>query len=272
MQQHPGFKTTLASQSSTGAALSTHDSKSRFIFLVSKLPRLELDEIPSRWLSTKDFAHELLATYRARKGWWRYWFSVYDFSHCDFAAVRVLPGRLDSNAMLIISIQFERYRRNGYAYRGYGLPDAKNSEYWYMETSSRPPISEEEFKDLYQYAYRQSKPGWTALELPFNIDDGLPSDSVHRIPQRFLNFNKKLHTREWFWGILVRERRSAAMTALYIIVMMSPSLAFCVLYLLGIVEGDVQNATTPLVVSMTALGLFLASMIKERDKNEDQHR
>jgi len=102
----------------------------------------------------------------------------------------------------------------------------------------------------------------TTREDDEDYDGDVPTDSVDRIPQRYLDLGKSLNKREDILGIYMRERRSALMTALYTILSVSPFLAFCVLYLLGFVQADVQNATTPLAISITALGLFLGSIIR----------
>ncbi|KAI0865905.1 hypothetical protein F4860DRAFT_460710 [Xylaria cubensis] len=216
----------------------------RFIFLVTQFGRYTLDELPSLHLDTVDFGSELRSAYLRRKGFWSSWLSPYGFSHCDFA-------------------KFEKYRRNAYAHRGYDLPDLRLRQYFYSPTPWEPPISPEEFKDIFQYVSRRQQPRWAVLPLHNTDDDDLATDTVSRIPQRFWNFNKRANQRENFWGIYVRERRSALMMGLYIVLSLAPFIGFCFLYSFGIITGDVQNATTPLALSLTALGLFFGSMIKQ---------
>ncbi|KAM7213651.1 hypothetical protein V8F06_010972 [Rhypophila decipiens] len=243
--------------------------QARFLFMVGKYGRYRLDELLSLHLNTEEFAHHLRSTYLTRKGLWKRWLSMYGFSHCNFG-------------------KFQRYRRNGYSHKGYGLPERAKKEYYYTPTSWEPPISPEEFKHLYQHAASRHS-GWvrrilnswsskTAGLLPTahqqqheprpdpddeDYDGDIPTDSVDRIPQRYWNINKTLNVREDFWGILIQERRSAVMTALYTLLTLSPFLTFCILYLLGIVQGDVQNATTPLAISLTAFSLLLGLIIKQ---------
>ncbi|TRX89915.1 hypothetical protein FHL15_009187 [Xylaria flabelliformis] len=175
----------------------------RFIFLVTQFGRYTLDELPSLHLDTADFGSELRSTYLRRKGFWSSWLSPYKFSHCDFA-------------------EFEKYRRNAYAHRGYGLPDLSLRQYFYSPTPWEPPISPEEFKDIFQYVSRRQQPRWIVLPLHNADDDDLATDTVNRIPQRFWNFNKRVNQRENFWGIYVRERRSAFMMGLYIVLSLAP--------------------------------------------------
>jgi hypothetical protein len=166
--------------------------------------------------------------------------------------------------LLTASAKFEKYCLKGYAYRGYGLPDLKVGDYYYTPTSLEPPITREEFKHLYQNAARRQRLHWRAT-LPFYHSDldNLSTDTVDRIPQRFWNFNKRRNDREDFWGIYVRERRSAMITTFYILLCLAPFMVFCVLYLFGFVQADFQNATTPLALSLTALSLYFGSMIKK---------
>ena len=85
---------------------------------------------------------------------------------------------------------------------------------------------------------------------------------MDRIPQRFWNFDKRASQREHFWGIYVREKRSAWMTVLYMLLSVLPFVAFCFLYTFGVVSGDVQNAATPLALSLTMLAGFLGAIVK----------
>jgi len=161
--------------------------------------------------------------------------------------------------------KFEKYCRDGFAYRGYGLPDIMLGQYYYTPTILEPPISREEFKHLYQIATKRHY-SWLRqrVTLPFSHADmdAISEDTVNRIPQRFWNFDKRGNDREDFWAIYVRESRSAMKTALYLLLCLAPFFGFCFLYLFGIVQADIQNATTPLALSLAALSLFIAMTFK----------
>ncbi|KAI0438440.1 hypothetical protein F4803DRAFT_98672 [Xylaria telfairii] len=215
----------------------------RFIFLVAKFGRYTLDELPSLYLDTAGFGTELRSVYLKRKGFCLSKLSPYGFSHCDFA-------------------KFEKFRRNAYAHRGYSLPDLRLKQYFYSPTSFEPPISPEEFKDIFQHVSRRQSRIWASLPFYKTDGDDLATDTVNRIPQRLWNFNKGANEREDFWGIYICERRSAFMTCLYIVLSLTPFIGFSLLYSLRLISGDIQNATTPLALSLTALGLFLGSIIK----------
>jgi len=52
------------------------------------------------------------------------------------------------------------------------------------------------------------------------------------------------------------------MTVLYMLLSVLPFVAFCFLYTFGVVSGDVQNAATPLALSLTMLAGFLGAIVK----------
>lgn len=91
------------------------------------------------------------------------------------------------------------------------------------------------------------------------------------IPQRFWNFDKRSGIREDFWGLYVREQRSAPMMAMYVVACAAPLLVFAALFLLGFVTGDLQNATTPLAMSMTAFGVLIV-MVDRRSSTDEMQR
>ncbi|KAF0330861.1 hypothetical protein GQ607_001730 [Colletotrichum asianum] len=219
--------------------------KPRYIFLVATTGRHTFKQLPSLYLSTDEFGQELRQVYRELKGFWRSWFSPYGFSHCDF-------------------VRFEKFCRNGFAHRGLEVPTTAQKDYYYTPRPAlrEPPVSPEEFSHIYQFTTKSGSVGssWT---LPFySCVESLSDDTVGCIPQRYYYLDEKSNRKEDFWGLYIQERRSALMSSFYIILCLSPFIIFCILYLLGIIQGDVQNATTPLALALTLLGLFLGSMIK----------
>lgn len=61
--------------------------QARFIFLLSKFGRYDVDELLSLHLDTAKFGDELRLAYLRRKGFWSSWLSPSGFSHCDFVKV-----------------------------------------------------------------------------------------------------------------------------------------------------------------------------------------
>ena len=53
------------------------------------------------------------------------------------------------------------------------------------------------------------------------------------------------------------------MTLLYAFLCVCPTIIFAVLFWLGHISGDIQNATTPFALAMTLLALFFGSLIKQ---------
>ncbi|KAF5526347.1 hypothetical protein CGCA056_v002912 [Colletotrichum aenigma] len=159
---------------------------------------------------------------------------------------------------------FEKFCRNGFAHRGLEVPTTAQKDYYYTPRPAlrEPPVSPEEFSHIYQFTTKSGSVGssWT---LPFySCVESLSADTVGCIPQRYYYLDEKSNRKEDFWGLYIQERRSALMTSFCIVLCLSPFIIFCILYLLGIIQGDVQNATTPLALTLTLLGLFLGSMIK----------
>ncbi|KAG7053982.1 HET-domain-containing protein [Colletotrichum scovillei] len=218
----------------------------RYIFLLATTGRHRLRQLPSLYLDTADFGQELRKAYRELKGFWRRWFSPYNFSHCEF-------------------VRFEKFCRDGFAHRGLEVPNTSQKDYYYNPRPAlrEPPVSPEEFSHVFHYTAKSEAVIWRSLGLPFyDTVEALSDDTVGCIPQRYHYLDERSNRKEDFWGLYIRERRSALMTSVYILLCLSPFFAFCFLYLFGVISGDIQNATTPLALALTALGLFLGSMIK----------
>ncbi|KXH63166.1 hypothetical protein CNYM01_08014 [Colletotrichum nymphaeae SA-01] len=252
------IKTSSASESSKlpdPASLPSQDNQTsqkreyprpRYIFLLATTSRHRLRQLPSLYLDTADFGQELRKAYRELKGFWRRWFSPYNFSHCEF-------------------VRFEKFCRNGFAHRGLEVPSTSQKDYYYNPRPAlrEPPVSPEEFSHVFHYTAKSEAVIWKSLGLPFyDTVEALSDDTVGCIPQRYHYLDERSNRKEDFWGLYIRERRSALMTSVYILLCLSPFFAFCFLYLFGVILGDIQNATTPLALALTALGLFLGSMIK----------
>lgn len=80
----------------------------RYIFLLATTGRHRLRQLPSLYLDTADFGQELRKAYRELKGFWRWWFSPYNFSHCEFVRVSdilflVLKRGKDNNRLFHIT-------------------------------------------------------------------------------------------------------------------------------------------------------------------------
>ncbi|KAK2771488.1 hypothetical protein CKAH01_04063 [Colletotrichum kahawae] len=219
------------------------------------------------------FSENLRRGYRQLRGFWRYWLSIYKFSHCDF-------------------FEFEKLCSSTFSDLGPGLPpeeDPYTEEYFYKPrpARSKTPISPKEFEHIY-YLYRKTsaaqvntwyQPFTVMGQAPFywprffkqlpplfqkQIDGSLPTDTVPKIPQRLTHFDELSNNRETFWGLHAREQISAVAAFTYALLAFMPSLAFCFVYWFGLgdKQPDLQNATTPLIISLTTFGMVITYLVK----------
>ncbi|KAK1534321.1 mitochondrion organization and biogenesis protein [Colletotrichum costaricense] len=155
----------------------------RYIFLLATTGRHRLRQLPSLYLDTADFGQELRKAYRELKGFWRWWFSPYNFSHCEF-------------------VRFEKFCRNGFAHRGLEVPNTSQKDYYYNPRPAlrEPPVSPEEFSHVFHYAAKSEAVIWASLGLPFyDTVEALSDDTVGCIPQRYHYLDERSNRKEDFW-------------------------------------------------------------------------
>ncbi|KXH64176.1 hypothetical protein CSAL01_08194 [Colletotrichum salicis] len=152
----------------------------RYIFLLATTRRHRLRQLPSLYLDTKDFGQELRKAYRELKGFWRWWLSPYNFSHCDF-------------------VRFEKFCRNGFAHRGLEVPNTSQKDYYY---NPRPALRE---PLVFHYTAKSEAVIWASLGLPFyDTVEALSDDTVGCIPQRYHYLDERSNRKEDFWGLSAR--------------------------------------------------------------------
>ncbi|KAH7409342.1 hypothetical protein BKA64DRAFT_393870 [Cadophora sp. MPI-SDFR-AT-0126] len=98
------------------------------------------------------------------------------------------------------------------------------------------------------------KPFHDCIEPP---DGGL---ALERIPKRKEAFELKVGTREQAWGLLTQYSISALLLLVYLIICFVPFVGFWVWWQLKH-PGDLQNASTPLMVFATLLAVWFASLV-----------
>ncbi|KAK1719150.1 hypothetical protein BDP67DRAFT_172978 [Colletotrichum lupini] len=252
----------------TPCRLRETDHPETFVFMIGMSGSLRLHQIRLIDQNTTAFAGGMRDGYRRVRGFWRYWFSIYIFSHCDF-------------------FEFEKFCSLSYGSRGPGLPGSMDTQYCFRLTKLKPPVCAEEFRHVY---YNYQKPLTTQVAswyTPFfesekafincsrlfnglralfmhHLEVTLPADTVSRIPRRKTRFDELSSTREVFWGLHFREEISAFMVTLYALLSLMPWFAFCMVYLFGLrgKQIDLQNATAPLTISLTTISLFIAWLVK----------
>lgn len=248
------------------------DTRDKHIFLVASRDDAHwFRQIVSTSQCTSAFSDNLRKRYRELRGFWCYWFSIYKFSHCDF-------------------FEFEKFNDKNVASLQAGLPPDQHpytEDYYYEPRPAicNSPISPEEFRHIYYYRRPTSivkvniwyQPFSMVAQAPFywprffekipplfqhQSQGNLPEDTVPRIPQRFRAVEGS--HREHIWGLHAREKVSAMMVLIYALLAFVPLLAFCFVYLFGLgdKQPDLQNATTPLTLSLTTFGLFIAYLAK----------
>ncbi|EXF80638.1 hypothetical protein CFIO01_06344 [Colletotrichum fioriniae PJ7] len=237
-----------------------------FIFLMVASSSLDLNQIDSTEKCTRTFAVDLQDGYRQLRGFWRYWFSVYVFSHCDF-------------------FRFEKFGTSLFTDVKEDLPpEGEVPEYFYYPRPAEGPrpISPKEFQHIYYHCRKDPGIADKNPNNPFHstvnqvrsrlrllkawmpalnrrYQGPLPTDTVPRIPKRCCRFDELSNVREQFWGLHAREAVSFMRVTIYIFVSMASCFVSCLWYLVG--SGgeviDLQNATVPLMVALTLINLSL---------------
>lgn len=94
-----------------------------------------------------------------------------------------------------------------------------------------------------------------------DVIDTLPQDLLESMPKRDrvvipgARFSKPEH----FWGIVAREQRSALRVVVYMLLSLTPTSCFMFMWLFSWGhEGDLQNATVPVTISIATLSMVWA--------------
>ncbi|RTE84325.1 hypothetical protein BHE90_001192 [Fusarium euwallaceae] len=217
----------------------------RYVLLMVDTDGLRLRAIESQALSNEQLFDRMRLEYRQLKGWFRTWFGLWIFSHCDFykASSR--------------SSCFEAWTTERYCERGRGIPPASESVYFYMPRpmDDEPPISKHEFYDRFYKRITPEQPG--AVHGSFYYDH----DAVDRIPQKKGLDDIAANGRPRFWGIIAREKKSGTRMLIYIFLSSLPGFIFFFLWLFVLDKDGLQDASTLLMISFTLLGILYATQL-----------
>lgn len=136
-------KPALSNQQTVSTSIDMPSNNESFVLFGVKGTRrtLELAQINTR-KCMNDFAlfRDMRQRYRELRGFLRYWFSIWRFSHCDFVKVCTLcrlSHRFVECAQADHEYQFEKIRAHRIIPRGKGIPTDPNYEY-----NPRPPDAE----------------------------------------------------------------------------------------------------------------------------------
>ncbi|KAG4439306.1 hypothetical protein IFR05_005239 [Cadophora sp. M221] len=198
---------------------------------------LELAQIDVSKHKDSIFFHDLLHEYRQRRGFWRYWFSVWQLRHCDF-------------------VKFEKIRANrAISNKKHDLPVDILYEYTPRPPNADiPPIDPHEFELSLSpcSSFCVFKLFHDCIEPP---DGGL---ALERIPKRKRALELKIRNREQAWGLLAQHSISALLIFSYQAMIVAGPLAIWGWWQ-ALHPDDIQNASTPLTVVVALLCLFWGS-------------
>jgi hypothetical protein len=188
-------------------------------------------------MDDEEFFKALLREYRKGRGFLRYWFSVWQFRHCDFVKFEKLrPDRI---------IPSKRH----------DIPDALIYEYSPRPPHADiPPIKPEEF-ELALSSCCSSCFMWLFHDC---IGTSQGNEAVERIPKRRGEFALKSGTREFAWGLEAQHSISFLRMLIYHLIVLAGPFAFW-----GWWQSDhpwdLQDASIPLAAVCALLSLFWGS-------------
>uniref|UniRef100_A0A4E9E9G8 Uncharacterized protein n=1 Tax=Gibberella zeae TaxID=5518 RepID=A0A4E9E9G8_GIBZA len=211
-------------------------STSRYIMFFVNSGGLQLRPIESKSLCNEQLFCQLRAEYRQAKGWFKTWFGLMTFSHCDFH-------------------QFEQWHEKRYCERRSGVPPLCDKDYYYQPRPlDEPPLSRHEFYDRF-HGRIDSEACIVTRQRICN-----ECDAVDRIPQKKELGSFIGEKRPRFYGIIAREKKSGLRVVVYILVSCIPGLMFFFLWLFWKRES-LQEASVLLMLSFSLLGILYAAQL-----------
>lgn len=256
------------------------------MFLVIKATRYTLASIDVTEKKARDFFEAIVETYNQKRGWRRL-LSIYVYSHCDFVKVShhrqnstILRARLE---LLTVITQIKRYAPHSFdpGVR-FSFPPHDESphdkEYgYYPRPMLHAPVSRHMFNHLFNACYSDQGLAHKLhypLITPSCVIKSIPGKLLDRMPKRDRLIDGEAEFSEdqdveVFWGLVAREQRSALRVAIYMLLGLGPSLWFMFQWLFGWGhDGDLQDATVPLMFSATMLGILWAFVYSGDDVRE----
>lgn len=217
---------------------------------------LELAQIDAlKYSNDSTFFHELRKTYKELRGW-RYWLSIWQLKHCDF--VKVCPEDQPLRD-LKLNYQFDKIEADRILLnKKNDLPeDSKLYEY-----NPRPPNVDVPPISTHQFEYRLLRHCNTSCILsPFHDCVKPPAGewALGRIPKRTHALELQTNEPDTAWGIQAQFRPHALLVFSYHLVPLAGGLAFWGWWQ-WTHPGDLQDASTPLIVVATFMALLWSSV------------
>lgn len=217
---------------------------------------------------TREFFQELIIQYCQHRGFLRRLLSIFVYSHCDFVKVMFRPFK--ARYPLTDNIQVKHHR----AYRfspvtGFSFPelgiDTEYPEYTYSpQPMMQAPVTKHMFNDYFYSCYDSHNLKHSFLHKflsSCDVIETLPQDLLGSMPKRDREVivGAKFSKVEHFWGIVAREQRSALRVVAYMLLSLTPTIWFTFMWLFSWGhEGDLQNATVPVTISIATLSMVWA--------------
>ncbi|KAL9105458.1 MAG: hypothetical protein Q9227_009367 [Pyrenula ochraceoflavens] len=205
------------------------NQKERYLLLcVERWGRNRAAEMPVFSSDSDDvFFERFKIYYRDLRGFWQYWLDPRQLAFCH-------------------ATHFEKWNVSKLAKVCDGMPDVGRVDYEYVpkppaEPYRHPPVSEHEWLErIYD-----------------NVQTGGLREAIPLLPMRTKRHQIHVHLtgREKMWGLHARLRPSAKLIIIWMMFITVGGWVFIPLWLRAH-GGDLQNATTPIIVIMTALAVL----------------
>lgn len=279
------LRSSTAATSPSSSVISFGTPPKAFVFLVVKASRYILAPIDVTEKKARDFFQAIVENYNMKRGWRRL-LSIHVYSHCDFVKVSY-NGKLKISRehleVLTTPTQIKRYAPKSFdpGVR-FSFPPHDESphdkEYgYYPRPMPHAPVSRHMFNHLFNACYSDQglahklhcafiTPSCIIKSIPGKLLDGMPKRD--RLVDEEAEFSEDQDV-EVFWGLVAREQRSALRVVIYMLLGLGPSLWFMFQWMFGWGhEGDLQDATVPLMFSATMLGILWAVVYSGDDVRE----
>ncbi|KAG8158120.1 hypothetical protein KVR01_011881 [Diaporthe batatas] len=237
--------------SSTGSTTITVDfDRQTFVhLLVRKGDQYVLSPMKVTEGDARGFFQDLIVRYQRQRGFLRQFLSIFVYSHCDFVKVK----------------HHRAYRFSPIP--GFSFPErGKDVEFHEYSYSPQPmiqaPITKHMFNDYFYSCYNNNNIRHSVLHKflsSCDVIETLPQDLLESMPKRDreVMVGAQFGRVEHFWGIVAREQRSALRVVLYMLLSLMPTVWFMFMWMFSWGhEGDLQNATVPVTISLATLSMI----------------
>lgn len=149
---------------------------------------------------------------------------------------------------------------------GFSFPELdKDNEYHEYTYNPQPmlqaPITKHMFNDYFYSCYDSQNMKHAFIHKfrsSCDVIETLPQDLLESMPKRDreVMVGARFGKVEHFWGIVAREQRSALRVVVYMLLSLMPTIWFMFMWMFSWGhEGDLQNATVPVTISLATLSM-----------------